>query len=273
MSSLPLLLEPKDLNDLRSESNILVIDLCQPQVYAQNHIPGAIFLDFRRLMSGQPPAAGEVPDLAVLSEVMSDIGLTDQHHVVAYDDEGGGWAGRLLWTLELLGHTKYSYLNGGLHAWAAEGLPLERSANRAVRSQYDASIKNPNCYINRQSIMQLLNHPNLAIWDARSPEEWAGIRVNAMKGGHIPGAANYEWTRGMDKNRSLRVRDLGEIESELEEIGITRDKTVITHCQSHHRSGFTWLLGKLLGFPNIIAYAGSWSDWGNAPETPVEKSN
>lgn len=279
MPSLPLslqpqlLLEPEAVNALLGQTNILVVDLCQPNVYAQGHVPGAVFLDFKKLMLGQAPTPGEIPDLTVLSDVLSGLGLTEETHVIAYDDEGGGWAARLLWTLELLGHSRFSYLNGGLHAWMAEHLPVEKTPNKPTPSSYHAELKNPSCYINRESILQLLDHPNFIVWDARSPEEWAGIRVNALKGGHIPGAANYEWTRGMDKNRALRVRDLAEIENELAEIGITRDKMVVTHCQSHHRSSFTWLLGKLLGFPKIIAYAGSWADWGNAPETPVEKPN
>jgi thiosulfate/3-mercaptopyruvate sulfurtransferase len=108
------------------------------------------------------------------------------------------------------------------------------------------------------------------IWDARSPEEFSGERLLAQRSGHIPHAVNYEWTLAMDKTNSLKIRDLAVIRAELAQLGISNEKTVITHCQTHHRSGFTYLIGRILGF-NIKAYAGSWSEWGNRPDTPIVK--
>ncbi len=88
------------------------------------------------------------------------------------------------------------------------------------------------------------------------------------RGGHIPGAINFEWTAGMDRERQLRIRE--DLAAELERLGITRDKEIITHCQTHHRSGFTYLAAKALGYPRVKAYAGSWGEWGNHPDTPIE---
>ena len=92
--------------------------------------------------------------------------------------------------------------------------------------------------------------------------------TSAYETGHIPGAINFEWTAGMDLNDHLRIRqDIAEV---LKNLGITPDKEVITHCQTHRRSGFTYVVAKALGYPRVRAYAGSWSEWGNLPDTPIE---
>ena len=102
----------------------------------------------------------------------------------------------------------------------------------------------------------------------RGADEYRGEKVLTARGGHIPGAINFEWTAGMDPERQLRIRE--DLAAELEGLGITRDKEIITHCQTHHRSGFTYLAAKALGYPRVKAYAGSWGEWGNHPDTPIE---
>lgn len=91
-----------------------------------------------------------------------------------------------------------------------------------------------------------------------------------MRAGHIPGAINYEWTQAMDPGRHYRLKPLNKLKSELAALGITADKKIITHCQSHHRSGLTYLVAKLLGFSDVKAYPGSWCEWGNRDDTPIE---
>ncbi|MEJ2670345.1 MAG: rhodanese-like domain-containing protein, partial [Gammaproteobacteria bacterium] len=118
-------------------------------------------------------------------------------------------------------------------------------------------------------IIEHLTDPNWVIWDARSADEYAGIRHTAQRNGHIPGAKHYEWTRAMDRDQHLRLRPLDTIQAELAALGITPDKTIVTHCHSNHRSGFTRVLGKILNFNAMLAYPGSWSEWGNAAETPI----
>lgn len=247
------------------------MDLCKAPVYAQAHIPGAIHVPFAALLSGSQPAPGLLPSTEQLSELLSWLGIDENTHVVAYDDEGGGWAGRFLWTLEVTGHSRYSYLNGGLHAWMAASLPVETTERQPLSHPLVEVLLQTDLIVDKTYLLKHLAANDLAIWDARSPEEYRGERLFAQKGGHIPGARNYEWTRAMDRQNSLKLRPLGDIQQELAALGITADKEIITHCQTHHRSGFTWLLGKILGFPRIKAYPGSWSEWGNSPDTPIEK--
>ncbi len=265
---LPLLLEPEQLLPLLDDSNVLIVDLSNQNNHLEGHIPGALHLPPAKLICGERPAIGKLPELDQLAEAFELLGYTGQQHLVVYDDEGGGWAGRLIWTLDLLGIEHYSYLNGGLHAWRAEGYPLETGLGQAREfSHLDFELKNPDVRATLDYVHQHLDHDEIVVWDARSPAEYTGEKVLADKGGHIPGAINFEWTAGMDPARHLRLRlDLART---LEQLGITPDKEIITHCQTHHRSGFTYLAAKILGYPRVRAYDGSWSEWGNHPDTPV----
>ncbi|MHB0774526.1 sulfurtransferase [Halomonas sp. WWR20] len=269
---LALIVEPDQLAEHLDDPQLLIIDVpLKAESYAEGHVPGAVFLDYRKLLACTGKVPNEVPDEAALSQLFSSLGLTRDTHVVAYDDEGGGWAGRLLWTLELIGHTRYSYLNGGIHAWRGEGQPVATEPSAPTPSDYQAQYLRPEVMIRREEIVERLGERNLAVWDARSPEEYRGEKGQNAHLGHIPGAVNIEWTRAMDPERQLRIRDYAELTTELEASGLTADMEIATHCQSHHRSGFTWLVGKALGFTNIRAYPGSWQEWGNRDDTPVEK--
>ncbi|SDK57030.1 sulfurtransferase [Microbulbifer yueqingensis] len=264
---LPLIIEPEQLAAQLEREDLLLVDLSSPQNYASGHIPGALHLPFQALLAGTPPAPGKLPGTDRLARLFRAIGLRPEHHVVAFDDEGGGWAGRFLWTLEVIGHKNYSYLNGGMRAWHGAGLPLTTDEPQVTPSEIDVQV-DPGPMMDKDEILQRIDSPQFCIWDARSPQEYSGERVVALRGGHIPGAINCEWTRLMDPQRDLRIRS--DAREFLAGLGIDDSSEIVTHCQSHHRSGFTWLVGKSLGM-NIRAYPGSWSEWGNLPDTPVEQ--
>lgn len=266
MNELALLLEPTDLPDIGTNPDLRLVDLSKTEQYHSGHIPGAVHLAPSRIVH-PAPTPGYLPDLASLGALLGELGHHERLHYIVYDDEGGGWAGRFIWLLDCIGHTHYSYLNGGLKAWQLAGLALEKHANQAPPTQPQLQL-NDAPTIHLEQLLADLDNPQRVIWDARSPAEYRGDKVLAAKGGHIPGAINFEWTAGMDPERGLRLRsDLAE---QLQALGITPDKEIVTHCQTHHRSGFTYLAAKILGYPRVRAYAGSWSEWGNHPDTPVE---
>ena len=265
-TQLPLLLEPSQLPEPLDPARIRLIDLSRSEQYLAGHIPGAIHLPPGSLTS-PAPRPGLLPDIQALKQILGSLGHHQDLHYIIYDDEGGGWAGRFIWLLDSVGHTQYSYLNGGLVAWHDEGLPMEQEVNQVEPTQPSLSI-DPSHTIDLDTLLADLDNPDRVIWDARSPAEYSGERAFAAKGGHIPGAINFEWTSGMAPQRGLRLRE--DLASRLQALGITPDHEVVTHCQAHHRSGFTYLAAKILGYPRVKAYAGSWSEWGNHPDTPVE---
>ncbi|GLQ30623.1 sulfurtransferase [Litoribrevibacter albus] len=273
---LPLILDPKDLNEAIQTpalaSKLIIVDLSTQELYDLGHIPGAVYIDHKRLTCAQPPAPGRLPSLEQLSQLMSDIGLTDESHVVVYDHEGGPWAGRFIWTLDLLGHPNSSFLNGGRDAWMAEKFDLSNDTPDTTPSNYTAELVNPDCRATKEEILsELDNIPNSwAIWDARSQDEHNGTKVLAARGGHIPNATHLEWTDTLNKSDNNKLLPLPELEKLLNKKGLTKDKTIVSHCQTHRRSGLTYLVAKALGYQNNKAYDGSWSEWGNDPDTPIE---
>lgn len=268
--ALPFVIEPTQLAALLAQptSKLLVIDMCAEATYLQGHIDGAIHVPPPKIIAAEGPVPGKIASVEKLNRLFSFLGLTPDTHVVVYDDEGGGWAGRMIWTLDAIGHKHYSYLNGGLHAWLASKQPVTREVPTVTPSQVSVKL-DPKVVIEIPDLLLELERADSLIWDARSPAEYSGARVTAMKAGHIPGAINCEWTNLMDPANALRIRT--DAKQYLASLGITGDKRIITHCQSHHRSGFTYLVGKALGF-NIRGYHGSWAEWGNHPNTPVEVS-
>jgi thiosulfate/3-mercaptopyruvate sulfurtransferase len=265
---LPLILEPELLASSLGMENLLIVDLCNPQTPASGHVPGAVLLEYAKLVVSRPPVAGLLPGAEQLSSVLSALGLTPERHVVAYDDEGGGKAGRLIWTLDMLGHAKASLLNGGIHAWANEGHPLAGAAT-ADPSHYQADIRG-RAAADKRYILERIGTADVVFLDARTPEEYRGVNVRAERGGHIPGAVNFNWVNAIDQARNLRLKTPEELRRGLEAAGVTPEKEVIAYCQTHHRSSHTYVVLKSLGYPRIKGYPGSWSEWGNLPDTPVE---
>jgi thiosulfate/3-mercaptopyruvate sulfurtransferase len=268
-ATLPLLVEPNILENSLGSDNLLIVDLSKPDNYRKLHVPGAVHIDYGQIIAMRKPVMGLLPDDNTLEKLFSAIGIDADTHVVAYDDEGGGRAARLLWTLETAGHARYSLLNGGLHAWANEGHPHDSTAVTPVAKSFtvrhtDAPVADSN-YIHEH-----LGDSACCLLDVRSPDEYLGVKKYAERAGHIPGAVNMEWTQAIDTGRNLRFKPDAELRSLLEQVGATPDKQIIVYCQTHHRSAHTYIVLKHLGYSDIKGYPGSWSEWGNDPESPVE---
>lgn len=273
--SLPLVISAQQLfnqltHDDSPNTGLLIVDLSSAEHYHSGHIPGAIHLDPARLMRGHGDVPNKMPEADQLSALLGEIGLTADKHIVVYDDQMGPWAGRMIWILHSIGHTRCSFLNGHLPAWISAGFATETTINTAVPSQYPVTLEQ-GYLADIPYITQHLEDPSHIVLDVRSAAEYSGEKViNAKRGGHIPGAVNYEWTRALVSAEIPQLRPAGEILAELAALGVTPDKTVITHCQTHRRSGLSYLFTKHLGFDKVRCYDGSWFEWGNQEDTPIE---
>ncbi len=273
-STLALLIEPEDLNALRTEDKLLIIDLSPHRQYQQMHIPQAAFLDYAHIVGMNSPYTGLLPDSEQFSHILNSLGITPETRIVAYDEEGGGKAARLIWTLHAMGHNKASLLNGGIIAWYREKFPL---SNETLTSQpnpsdqpYKVDFTIQPVVADTEYIKASLQNEQTGLLDARSLEEYTGTVRYAERAGRIPGAQHFEWTRAMDGQANYRLLPRDTLQAMLDKQGLTRDKEIIVYCQSHHRSALSYFMLRYLGYEKVRGYPGSWSEWGNRTDTPVE---
>jgi len=268
----PIIINPNLLFQSVSQPDILLVDLRSKREYDAGHLPNAVLLNYNHLVEMKPPVLGLLPGEEKLSELFSWLGLSRQRHVVAYDQNVGAGACRLLWTLDIIGHHRFSLLNGGYDAWVAAGLPTERQPHQPQPTIYNASIGNHGIR-SKDQVLEKLNDPNVVLLDSRSALEFNGEEQLAARGGHIPGAVNLDWMEATDPARHYQLLDEHTLRMKYQRLGVIPEKEIIAYCQTHRRSAHTCITLKSLGYENVHAYAGSWSQWGNCEDVPIETSN
>ena len=246
---------------------VLLVYVAEPAVFAAGHIAGSVHVAPAELVCGTPPATGRLPSRERLNGLFSRLGYHPGLDILAYDDEGGGWAGRFLWTLDVIGHRRWRYLNGGIHAWVAAGKPIATGAGYTPTPTAADLALDPSPVAEAEDLLSAMNDADQVIWDVRSAEEFRGERRAAKHAGHVPRAKHLDWLRLKNPDDHLRLSP--NLPDLLRRHGISPDKAVITHCQTHHRSGLSYMVARLLGFPRIRAYHGSWSEWGNRDDLPI----
>ena len=271
MSSTLPVLSVAALAVVRRDTRALLVDVCRPEAWAEGRLPGAVHVDYAALVRAEPPTGGLLPDGRALSTLVGALGLEHGRHLVAYDDEGGGKAARLLWTLYSLGYEDLSLLDGGRAAWLAGGGTLEPAAvvdpGDGTPGPALAPVRG---VAERGWILAHLDDPEVVLLDTRTPAEFSGADRRAARGGHIPGAVNVDWTLTMDPDRHRALRPADELRALYAQAGVDPDAEVVAYCQTHHRSSHTFWVLRHLGYRRVRGYPGAWSDWGNRDDTPVE---
>lgn len=251
-----------------NEPDLRVIDMRNsPDEYAAGHIPGAVHLSVNQARVALKESGFALPPDYEIEERLGQLGITRETMIVIYDDQGGLNASRLFFTLEYAGHKKVALLNGGITRWVAEERPLSKMAPQVSKTAYQVHAETQRVAA-KGWIATNLGQSNLALVDARSPAEFRGENLRAKRGGHIPGAVNIEWTHNLADDK--RFKPAEELLALYERAGVTKDKTIVSYCQTMHRGAVTYFTLRLLGYSDVRGYDRSWSEWGNDPAVPVQ---
>ncbi|MBF7695284.1 sulfurtransferase [Acinetobacter rathckeae] len=269
--SLDSLIDAEQLLPHLDHSKLRIVDLTRASVYRQLHLPNAVHVMPKQLVAQHDFATGKLPDQAKLQALIEYLNLSPEHHVVAYDDEGGAWASRLLWNLHCAGFQRTSLLNGGIHAWLAKKYPVTTVVPEIDPVSHFYQVCLDGCQshqIDYEILKQAVEKKQIQVWDCRSFDEYTGQQRAARKGGHIPNALHYAFDDALDRENHLKLQPLAKIRQNLQDIGFDLDQPVVVYCQSHHRSGLAYVIARVLQW-QVRAYDGAWSEWGNMTNSPI----
>jgi len=240
-----------------------------PRDYAAGHIPGSVFLSMGSLSDPDDPIQGQIATRDQVSTALSGIGLEQGQTVVLVDRQNNLQAARAYWVLKYHQHPGVHIFNGGVPKWTADGGAIDADAVQVAASQYTAGPADEGIRTTWQYVVDHVEDPQTLICDVRSPDEFLGRDVRAARGGHVPGSVNLEWTVAVQPDGTFKsASDLFALYSRA---GFTPDKQIITYCQSGVRGAHTWfVLHELLGYPSVRNYDGSWNEYGNNPDSPIE---
>jgi thiosulfate/3-mercaptopyruvate sulfurtransferase len=240
-----------------------------PRDYAAGHVPGSVFLSIGSLSNPDDPVDGQIATREQVSSALSGVGIEQGQTVVLLDRQNNLQAARAYWVLRYYQHPEVHVLNGGVPKWTADGGAIGTEVVEVAASRYGAGAADDDIRTTWQYVIDHVEDPQTLICDVRSPDEFLGRDVRAARGGHVPGSVNLEWTVAVQPDGTFRsAADLFALYSRA---GFTPDKQIITYCQSGVRGAHTWfVLHELLGYPSVRNYDGSWNEYGNNPDSPIE---
>jgi thiosulfate/3-mercaptopyruvate sulfurtransferase len=270
------LVEPEWLERRLNDEGIRIVEVDEnPALYAEAHIPGAIGFDWQKDLQDQVKRDFLGPE--AFGELFGGHGISNDHLVILYGDRNNWFAAYTYWYLKYYGHDDVKLLNGPRERWIAEGRPTTTDVPSLPPASFTARPGDEAIRAKRDEVLGALDDGRKLV-DVRSPQEFSGELIamvgyeqeGAQRGGHIPGAASIPWARAVREDGTFKSAD------ELRELyggkGVLSGDPIIAYCRIGERSAHTWfVLHELLGQEHVRNYDGSWTEWGNLVNVPIEK--